>query len=191
MNSPGVGDFRLGDRVLHGIRPGTFLKVEVKLVPAVKLVRAQGSRHRPEERATVVNDVMDKTRLNGDSTMAELVKRVSTDVSTLVRDEMTLAKIELAKKGKQAGLGASLLGGGGVMAWFGFGALVAAAILGLATVLDGWLSALIIGAFLLLIAGLLALIGRARLKRGIPPVPQEAIESIKADIDEVKGSVRS
>jgi Putative Actinobacterial Holin-X, holin superfamily III len=176
---------------LDGIRRGTFLKYEVKLVPAVKLVRAQGSRHRPEERATVVNDVMGQTRVNGDSTMAELVKRVSTDVSTLVRDEMTLAKIELTNKGKQAGLGAGLLGGGGVMAWFGFGALVAAAILGLATVLDGWLAALIIGALLFLIAGLLALIGRGRLKRGIPPVPQEAIESIKADIDEVKGSVRS
>jgi uncharacterized membrane protein YqjE len=141
--------------------------------------------------ATVVNNSLNETRVNGEATMADLVKRVSTDVSTLVRDELRLAKIELTNKGKQAGLGAGLLGGGGVMAWFGFGALVAAAILGLATVLDGWLAALIVAGALFLIAGLLALVGRGRLKRGIPPVPQEAITSIKADIDELRGSVRS
>lgn len=139
----------------------------------------------------MVNNAIRETRLNGDASVAELVKRVSTDVNTLVRDEIALAKIEVTNKGKQAGLGAGLLGGGGVMAWFGFGALVAAAILGLATVLDGWLSALIVAGGLFLIAGLLALIGRGRLKRGIPPVPEETLASIKADINEVKGSVRS
>jgi MFS family permease len=139
----------------------------------------------------MVNSVTREASVNGEATMADLVKRVSTDVSTLVRDELALAKLELANKGKQAGLGAGLLGGGGVMAWFGVGALVAAAILGLATVLDGWAAALIVAGALFLLAGLLALLGRGRLMRGIPPVPQETLASIRADVDEVKGRVRS
>lgn len=139
----------------------------------------------------MANHLIHGTRLNGDATMADLVKRVSNDVSTLIRDELQLGKLELANKGKQAGLGAGLLGGSGVMAWFGVGALVTTAILALAVVLPNWLAALIVAIALFLLAGLMALIGRARLKRATPPVPREAMRSIKADIDEVKGSVRS
>src|SRR5215475_15760271 len=115
--------------------------------------------------AVVVQNAVRESRVNGDASVAELVKRVSTDVSTLVRDEMALAKIELANKGKQAGLGAGLLGSGGVMAWFGLGALVAAAILGISEGLPGWAAALIVAGGLFVIAALMALLGRGRLQR--------------------------
>jgi Flp pilus assembly protein TadB len=116
-----------------------------------------------------------------------LVRQLPGQVSRLIRDEIRAAQMELSEKLKAAGLGAGLLVGGAVLALFAFGALIAAAILGLAEVLAPWLSALIVGVVLLLIAGVLALLGQRRLKKGIPPLPQDSIESVKADIRTVKG----
>lgn len=119
----------------------------------------------------------------------ELVKDLSTQVSTLVRQELELAKVELTEKGKQAGIGAGMFGGAGLFALYGVGALVATAILGLATVVDGWLAALIIGAVLLIIAGVLALMGKARTKRAVPPMPEQTVETIKEDVRYTKEHV--
>ncbi|GAA1814341.1 phage holin family protein [Luedemannella flava] len=121
--------------------------------------------------------------------VAELVRRASDDLSRLVRDELQLAKLELAHKGKEAGLGAGLLGGGAGFAFFGVAALVTTAILGLATVLAPWLSALIVAVALFVIAAVLALVGRSRLRKSVPPVPEEALASAKADINKIKGSM--
>ncbi|MFF0308560.1 phage holin family protein [Streptosporangium sp. NPDC004379] len=117
---------------------------------------------------------------------AELVRQLSQDVSRLVRDELRLAKLELAEKGKHAGLGAGLFGGAGAMALYGGGALVAAAILALALVLPGWLSALIVGVVLLAVAGILGLLGKQQVSEAGPPAPRHTIESVKHDIDTVK-----
>lgn len=76
-----------------------------------------------------------------------------------------------------------------MLAWFGTGALVTAAILGLATVLDGWLAALIVGAALLLIAGLTGLAGRKQVAQAGPPLPEEAIAETRADVWAVKQAV--
>jgi Flp pilus assembly protein TadB len=116
-----------------------------------------------------------------------LVRQLPGQVSRLIRDEIRAAQMELTEKLKAAGVGAGLLVGGAVLALFAIGALVAAAILGLAEVLAPWLSALIVGVVLLLIAGALALVGQRRLKKGMPPLPQDSIESVKADIRTVKG----
>jgi Putative Actinobacterial Holin-X, holin superfamily III len=118
--------------------------------------------------------------------VGELVERLSTQLSTLVRDEMELAAAELRRKGSQAGVGAGLSGAAAVVAWFGAGALVAAAILGLATVLPAWLSALIIGLLLLAVAAVLAVTGAGRIKQAVPPVPEQAISGAKADVETVK-----
>src|SRR3954465_9127773 len=83
----------------------------------------------------------------------ELVKDLSTQVSTLVRQELELAKVELSAKGREAGIGAGMLGAGGVLALFGVGALTAAAILALDTIVAGWLAAVIVGVLWLAIAG--------------------------------------
>jgi uncharacterized membrane protein YqjE len=116
-----------------------------------------------------------------------LVRQLPGQVSRLIRDEIRAAQMELTEKLKAAGIGVGLLVGGLVIALFAFGVLIAAAILGLSEVLAPWLSALIVGVVLLLIAGLLALLGQSRLKKGIPPLPQDSIESVKADIRTVKG----
>ena len=84
-----------------------------------------------------------------DRPTAALVHDVTELVPRLVRQELDLAKAELTEKGKRAGAGAGLLGGSGVVAWFGVAVLVAAAVLGLAEVMPAWAAALIVAAVLL------------------------------------------
>jgi len=79
-----------------------------------------------------------------------------------------------------------LFGGAGLVALFGAGALVACAILALALIMDAWLAALIVGVVLLAVAGILALVGRSQVQRAAPPLPTEAVEGIKQDIQTVK-----
>jgi hypothetical protein len=79
----------------------------------------------------------------------ELVKQVSEQISVLVRDELKLAQLEMTRKDKQAGIGAGMLGGGGLIALYGLGCLIACAILALNLALAAWLSALIVGVVLL------------------------------------------
>jgi Putative Actinobacterial Holin-X, holin superfamily III len=116
----------------------------------------------------------------------ELIKLLSEQVSTLVRDELKLAQLEMTRKGKQAGIGAGMLGGGGLLALYGIGCLIACAIIGISRVLAPWLSALVVGVALLTVAGIAALVGKSRLQQATPPVPQEAVQSVKADVDEIK-----
>ena len=116
----------------------------------------------------------------------ELVKRLSEQVSVLVRDELKLAQLEMTRKGKQAGIGAGMLGGSGLVALYGVGCLLAGAILGLSRVLEPWLAALIVGAALLLVGGVAALAGRARLQKAAPLVPAQAAGRLKADVNEIR-----
>jgi uncharacterized membrane protein YqjE len=116
----------------------------------------------------------------------ELVKEITELVPRLVRDEVKLAQLELTRKGKQAGVGAGMLGGSGLVALYAVGCLIAAAIIAISGVLRPWLAALIVGAALLAVSGLAALIGAGRLRRATPPVPKEAIDSVQADVREVK-----
>src|SRR5919107_948925 len=95
--------------------------------------------------------------------LGELVQDLSRQTSTLIRQEMRLAQAELAEKGRHAGKGAGMFGGAGLVALYGVGALVTAAILGLATVLEPWIAAAAIGVGLLLLAGILALTGKKEL----------------------------
>jgi Putative Actinobacterial Holin-X, holin superfamily III len=116
----------------------------------------------------------------------DLIKLLSEQVSTLVRDELKLAQLEMTRKGKQAGIGAGMLGGGGMLALYGIGCLIACAIIGISRVLAPWLSALVVGVALLTVAGIAALVGKSRLQQATPPVPQEAVQSVKADVDEIR-----
>lgn len=116
----------------------------------------------------------------------ELVSQLSEQMSRLIRDEMQLARLEMARKGKQAGIGAGLLGGSGLIALYGVGCLLACAIIAISGVLAAWLAALIVGAALLLVSGIAALIGRGRLRRATPPVPEEAVGSVRADVEEIR-----
>ena len=111
---------------------------------------------------------------------------MSEQVSTLVRDELKLVQLEMTRKGKEAGIGAGMLGGGGMIALYGIGCLIACVIIAISKVLAPWLSALIVGAALLAVAGIAALVGKSRLQQATPPVPQDAVQSVKADVDEIK-----
>lgn len=124
-----------------------------------------------------------------DASTGELVGQLSEQVSTLVRDEVRLAQAEITQKAKRLGIGAGLFGGAGLVALLGVNALVTAAILGLANVLPGWLSAIIIGVVLFAVAGVLALLGRRDVQQATPPLPTETIASVQTDVATVKEGV--
>jgi putative superfamily III holin-X len=118
----------------------------------------------------------------------ELVKQLSEQVSRLVRDELKLASVEMTGKAKTAGKGAGLFGGGGVLALYGGGCLVACAVIALAGVLRPWLAALIVGVVLIVCAGIAAMAGRGEFKKATPPIPSQAADSVKADVEQIKES---
>ena len=119
----------------------------------------------------------------------ELVGQLSEQLSRLVRDEVRLAQAEVTQKAKRLGIGAGLFGGAGVVALLGLGALVTAAILGLANVLPGWLAAVLVAIALFAVAGLLALLGKKDVQRATPPLPTETIASVQADVAAVKEGI--
>jgi MFS family permease len=123
---------------------------------------------------------------SADRSIAELTRQLSDQTSQLIRQELELAKAELEQKGKQVGLGAGMFGGAGVFVVYALGALTAAAILALATAVDGWLAALIVTVVWGAIAGVLALTGKGRIEKGTPPLPEQAIESVKEDVEWTK-----
>jgi hypothetical protein len=123
------------------------------------------------------------------ATTGELIGQLSDQVSRLVRDEVRLAQAEVTQKAKRLGIGAGLFGGAGVVAILGLGALVTAAILGLANVLPGWLAGIIVAVALFAVAGVLGLLGKKDVDKATPPLPTETIASVQADVDAVKKAV--
>jgi len=130
-------------------------------------------------------------RTGSDKSVGELVQELSQQTSTLIRQEMRLAQAELTEKGRHAGKGAGMFGGAGVVALYGVGALIAAAIIGLGTALEPWLAAVIVGVVLLAVAGILALTGKREVDRAGPPKPERTIESVQLDVETVKARARS
>lgn len=124
-----------------------------------------------------------------EQTTAELVRQASEQISRLVREELQLAKAEMAYKGRHAGFGLGMFGGAAVTLHYAMFALLVAAGLGLANVIPGWAAALVVGAGLLVIAGIQALVGRGQLKRSTPIAPKRSIDGVRDDIDSVKTAV--
>jgi Putative Actinobacterial Holin-X, holin superfamily III len=129
--------------------------------------------------------------LASDASLGELIKQLSEQSSRLARQEVELAKAELAAKGKRAGIGAGMFGGAGAFGFYGLGALIAAAVLALATAVAAWLAALIVAVVLAVIAGMLALIGKHEIQEATPPVPEQATESVKEDVEFAKTRVQA
>ena len=124
--------------------------------------------------------------MTDNASTGELVSKLSQEVSELIRDELRLAQVEVAVKAKKAGVGVGLLGTAGIIALYGVAVLIATVILALALVLDAWLAALIVGVVLMAIAGVAGLLGKNRVAEAAPPVPSDAIESVKKDVAAVK-----
>jgi uncharacterized membrane protein YqjE len=131
-----------------------------------------------------------RTEELSERSVGELVQQVSQQTATLVRQEMRLAQIELQEKGKRAGIGAGMFAGAGLVALYGVGAVLAAVIMLVATAIEPWVSALIVGVVLLATAGILALLGRRQVEQATPPKPERAMESMQHDVEHVKERVR-
>jgi uncharacterized membrane protein YqjE len=126
-----------------------------------------------------------------DRPIGDLLKQLSQETTTLVRQELELAKAEMAQKGKQAGVGAGMFGGAGASALLGLGALTAAAIAALDTGIALWLAALILALLWLAVAGVLAVTGKGKVQQATPPVPEQTQESVKEDVRWAKNQARS
>ena len=107
---------------------------------------------------------------------AQLLTKVTEQTSVLVRDEMALAKTEIQETVKNAGVGRRPFRLSGFVALYGVGALVAAAILGIATAVPAWLAALLVGVALFAVAGAAALLGRKKVSQATPPLDGDQAE---------------
>jgi Putative Actinobacterial Holin-X, holin superfamily III len=126
-----------------------------------------------------------------DRPVAELMRDLSDQTTALVRKEFELAKLELAAKGKQAGVGAGMFGAAALFGAGAFAALTTCLIRALDTVVTGWLAALIVTVAYVAIAGVLALRGKKQVKQATPPVPARAVDSTKEDVEWLKTRAKS
>jgi uncharacterized membrane protein YqjE len=116
-----------------------------------------------------------------EKSLGELVSQLSSETSTLIKQEMALARAELTEQGKRAGTGAGMLGGAGVAGLLTLGSLTAMLIALLDTGMKTWLAALIVTVVWAAVAGVLALQGRNKIKEATPPAPQ-TVETVKEDV---------
>jgi hypothetical protein len=121
----------------------------------------------------------------------ELLKELSDHTTTLVKQELDLAKAELTEKGKQAGMGAGMFGGAGLFGIGAFAAVTACVIAALATGMDVWLAALIVAVVYAAVAGVMAITGKKKVQQAVPPVPEQAKDSVKEDMEWAKTQARS
>ncbi|MEU5716670.1 phage holin family protein [Streptomyces sp. NPDC020403] len=120
--------------------------------------------------------------------MGELVQRASHQLTELVRGEMLLAQAEMKEKGKRYGKGGGLFGGAGLFGVLALQALVGTAVAALAVPLPVWAAALIVTAVLGAVAAVLALAGKKQVSQAAPLTPERTVDSVKADVAEIKES---
>ena len=123
--------------------------------------------------------------------IGELLKQLSQETTTLVKQELDLAKAEVAEKGQKAGKGAGMFGGAGILGFLALGALTAAFIMLLDGAVPNWAAALIVGVVWLAIAGVLAMTGKNKVQEATPPVPEQATDSVKEDVQWAKTRTQS
>ncbi|QOR70211.1 phage holin family protein [Ruania alkalisoli] len=123
----------------------------------------------------------------GEPSIGSLVGKLSETFSRLIRDELQLVQAQIAEKGKSVGAGAGLFAGAAVFGLFGFGWLLFTAYFALAgTALPEWAAALIVAGALLVIAAILALVGKTLIAKGPTPQPKE---SVMKDVEAIKQGV--
>ena len=118
--------------------------------------------------------------------VGELLKQLANETTTLVRQELELAKAEMREKAGKAGPGVGMWGAAGVVALVALGSLTAFLILALDGVMPNWLAALIVGLVYSAIAGLLYVRGKKRVEEAGSPVPEQTIETLKEDVQWAK-----
>jgi hypothetical protein len=130
---------------------------------------------------------MTDTRDRKSRSLFGLVKDVPDLVKDLVKGEIALLKAEMIGKAKVFAVAAGILVAALVIVLYAIGVLLTAAVMGLATVMPAWLAALLLAVLMLIVAAILGLIGWKRLKKGLPVTPKRTIESVKNDVNAVKG----
>jgi hypothetical protein len=123
-----------------------------------------------------------------DRSIGELFAELAGDTSTLVRQEVSLAKAELTRNAARVGKQVGLLAIGGALGYAALLAIVAAAIMGLAEVIPAWVSALVVGVVFAIIAGLLITKALHALKQ-TDVAPRVTIETLKEDAQWMKDQV--
>jgi cbb3-type cytochrome oxidase subunit 3 len=118
--------------------------------------------------------------------LGDVARDLTRDMSLLVRQEVELAKSEMAQKGRVAAPGLGMIGGAGFAGLMAAGALTAFLILALSIVLDEWLSALIVGVALAGAAYVLGKRGKERVEEAGSPLPEQTIETVKEDVEWAK-----
>ena len=126
-----------------------------------------------------------------EESMGALFKQLSDDLSTLMRQELRLARAEMTEKGRKAGLGIGMFGGAGVVTFLALQALTACLVALLATAMDVWIAALIITVVYAAGAGVLALTGKQQVSAATPPVPEQTTETLKEDVQWAKTQLPS
>jgi uncharacterized membrane protein YqjE len=122
---------------------------------------------------------------------SELMRELTDQTTSLVRKEIELVKVELAEKGKKAGVGAGMFGAAALFGAGAFAAVTACMVWALSTAVVGWLAALIVGVVYAAIGGVLALRGKKQVQQATPPVPERAVDSTKEDLEWLKTSAKS
>ena len=112
--------------------------------------------------------------------LGEIVQALTQDTTTLLKQELELAKVELKEEATRAGKGAGMLGGAGLAGWFLLLFLSLALMFALDTVLPLWAGALITAGVWALVAGVLAMRGRSALKKANPQLPRTQ-QTLKED----------
>jgi hypothetical protein len=118
--------------------------------------------------------------------LGEAAKRVAEHASALARLELELASLELKRKAGALGAGVGLVVAAGLLVLFGIGFALAAGAAALALALDTWLALLAVAGGVVLLAGLLGVVAVGLLRRGTPPVPQQAIEEARATTEALR-----
>jgi uncharacterized membrane protein YqjE len=126
-----------------------------------------------------------------EQSLGNLAKQLSQEVSTLVRQEIALARVEMTEKGKRAGIGVGMFGAAGAIGLAALGAFTAFAILVLDSFMPNWLAALIVTIVWAAVAGVLAMRGREEVKEAGSPVPGQTKETLKEDVQWAKTQIRS
>jgi uncharacterized membrane protein YqjE len=118
--------------------------------------------------------------------IGELLKQLANETTTLVRQELELAKAEVREKGRQAGPGLGMWGAAGAVGLMALGALTATFILALDGSIANWLAALTVTIVYSALAGLLYARGKRRVNKAGSPVPEQTVETLKEDVQWAK-----
>ena len=126
-----------------------------------------------------------------DRPIGVLLRELGDEISTLVRQEIALAKVEIAEKTKPAVASAGMFGGTALLGLGAFGALTAFLIAAIAVWTPVWASALIVTALYGAAAFVLAQTGKKKLHEAAPLIPEQTAQTVKEDIEWAKTRARS